>query len=124
MEELNADLEGREGMLLVDRVLEVLDYFKPRWWWVEQPWLSRMRDCIVTLPFVCVDYCRYSDWGYRKRTRLWTNMPFEPLTCDGKGSCGNMVGKRHRVDLIEVQGAAGADRGDAQRLPGGRDRRG
>jgi hypothetical protein len=63
-----------------------------------------MRDHIVDLPFVCVDYCRYCDWGYRKRTRLWTNIEFEPLMCDGKGVCGNMEGKRHRVNLISRGG--------------------
>ena len=53
---------------------------------------------------VCVDYCMYCDWGYRKRTRLWTNIPFEPRTCDGSGRCGNMDGKRHRVNLIDRGG--------------------
>ena len=38
---------------------EVLDYFQPRWWWIENPWLSRMRDYITDLPYVCVDYCMY-----------------------------------------------------------------
>ena len=83
---------------------EVLDYFQPRWWWIENPWLSRMRDYITDLPYVCVDYCMYCDWGYRKRTRLWTNIPFEPRTCDGSGACGNMEGKRHRVNLIDRGG--------------------
>jgi hypothetical protein len=76
----------------------VLDYFQPKWYWIENPWLSRMRDYITDLPHVCVDYCQYSDWGYRKRTRLWTNIPLTPLVCDS--SCPNMVGKRHRVNLI------------------------
>ena len=66
--------------------------------------LSRMRDYITDLPYVCVDYCMYCDWGYRKRTRLWTNIPFEPRTCDGSGACGNMEGKRHRVNLIDRGG--------------------
>jgi hypothetical protein len=25
------------------------------------------------IPFYDVDYCMYSDWGYKKRTRIWTN---------------------------------------------------
>ena len=103
-EELDADLNGEQGKLLVDRMREVLDYFQPRWWWIENPWLSRMRDYITDLPYVCVDYCMYCDWGYRKRTRLWTNIPFEPRTCDGSGRCGNMDGKRHRVNLIDRGG--------------------
>ena len=103
-EELEAEMDGVDGKLLVDRMLEVLDYFQPQFWWIENPWLSRMRDYIVDLPYVCVDYCRYSDWGYRKRTRLWTNIPFEPRTCDGTGARGNMQGKRHQVNLIDRGG--------------------
>jgi hypothetical protein len=80
----------------------VLDYFQPKWYWIENPWLSRMRDYITDLPHVCVDYCQYSDWGYRKRTRLWTNIPLSPRTCGG--SCAAMDGKRHRVNLINRGG--------------------
>ena len=59
----------------------------------DQTWLSRMRDYITDLPHVCVDYCQCSDWGYRKRTRLWINIPLTPRTCDG--SCANMDGSKH-----------------------------
>ena len=71
-------------------------------WWIENPWLSKMRDYITDLPYVCVDYCQYSDWGYRKRTRLWTNIPLAPRTCDGH--CASMEGKRHKVNLIDRGG--------------------
>ena len=50
------------------------------------------------MPFVDVDFCMYSDWGYRKRTRIWTNFKdFDGKTCDRK--CGNMdsSGKKHRL---------------------------
>ena len=96
--ELDADMAGPQGEQLIDRLRQVLDYFQPKWYWIENPWLSRMRDYVTDLPHVCVDYCQYSDWGYRKRTRLWTNIPLTPLVCDS--SCPNMVGKRHRVNLI------------------------
>jgi hypothetical protein len=101
---LEAELKGVDGAMLVDRMREILDYLQPAFYWIENPWLSRMRDYIVDLPFVCVDYCRYCDWGYRKRTRLWTNIEFAALTCDGEGGCGNMQGRRHRVDLINRGG--------------------
>ena len=103
-EMLEAELQGVHGALLVDRMRVILDYLQPTFYWIENPWLSRMRDYIVDLPWVCVDYCRYCDWGYRKRTRLWTNIEFNVLTCDGKGGCGNMEGKRHRVNLINRGG--------------------
>ena len=80
----------------------MLDYFQPTWYWIENPWLSKMRDYITDLPYVCVDYCQYSDWGYRKRTRLWTNIPLAPRMCDGR--CAAMEGKRHKVNLIDRGG--------------------
>ena len=43
-----------------------------------------------------------SDWGYRKRTRFWTNIPLAPRTCNGQ--CASMQGKRHRVNLINRGG--------------------
>ena len=96
--ELDADMAGPQGEQLIARLRQVIDYFQPKWYWIENPWLSRMRDYITDLPHVCVDYCQYSDWGYRKRTRLWTNIPLTPLVCGS--TCPNMVGKRHRVNLI------------------------
>ena len=55
-------------------------------------------------PFYDVDYCMYSDWGYKKRTRIWTNKKdWIGLKCDGSGACGNMVvvdnHKIHNVNL-------------------------
>ena len=50
--------------------------------------------------FYLVDYCMYSDWGYKKRTRIWTNKKdWDAKLCDGKGTCGNMVGKVHKTNL-------------------------
>ena len=43
-------------------------------------------------PYYIVDYCMYSNWGYRKRTRIWSNvLTFKPKLCDGSGDCGNMI---------------------------------
>ncbi len=85
---------------LVLRALEIIDYFKPHYWFIENPALSRMKDrpFMKDLPNYVVDYCMYSDWGYRKRTRIWTNREyFKPKLCDGKGTCGNMIGRKHRL---------------------------
>ena len=38
--------------------------------------------------FFDIDYCKYSDWKYKKRTRIWTNKKnFIPKIC--KNDCGN-----------------------------------
>ena len=41
-----------------------------------------------------VDYCMYSDFGYKKRTRIWTNLKnFNPKLCNN--NCGNMIANKH-----------------------------
>ena len=45
-----------------------------------------------------VNYCKYTDWGYRKRTRIWTNLKgFEPKVC--KQDCNSMDGNRHKLNI-------------------------
>lgn len=86
--------EMKEADKLVLKSLEIIDYFKPELWCMENPQTGRMKDreIMKDIPFYDVDYCMYSDWGYRKRTRIWTNKKdFNNLLCDGSGSCGNMV---------------------------------
>ena len=84
---------------LVERSLEIIEYFQPRVWFIENPatGLLKTRPFMEGLPWVDLDYCSYSDWGYRKRTRLWTNSGFVGKLCLGKGVCPNMVGNRHRT---------------------------
>jgi len=92
--------EMKEDDKLVQRVFEIIDYFQPEYWFIENPASSKMKD----RPFMkdinnyVVDYCMYCDWGYRKRTRIWTNRTdFKPLICNKK--CGNMVGNLHKTNL-------------------------
>ena len=84
---------------LVQRTLEIIDYFQPRVWFIENPatGLLKTRPFMEGLPWVDLDYCSYSDWGYRKRTRFWTNSGFIGKLCLGKGHCPCMVGNRHRT---------------------------
>ena len=88
------DKEMSEDDKLVLKTLEIIKYFNPELWFIENPATSRMKDrpFMKDLNNYVVDYCMYSDWGYRKRTRIWTNKTnFEPKLCDGKGTCGNMI---------------------------------
>lgn len=91
----------KKSDILIYKVWEIIDYFKPELWFLENP-LSTLKDREVMKdkPYYIVDYCKYSDWGYRKRTCIWTNKKdFKPLICDGKGQCGNMVGNLHKTNL-------------------------
>lgn len=96
------DLEGADA--LVRRTLEIIDYFWQRnpnlIWTLENPQtgLLKTREVVAGLPFVDADYCCYSTFGYRKRTRFWTNADgWEPQLCPGPGRCLNMEGSRHRA---------------------------
>mgnify|MGYP003628117066 FL=1 len=86
----------KEDDKLIIRTLEIIDYFNPEFWFIENPASSKMKDRIFMKdkPNYVVDYCRYSDWGYQKRTRIWTNKKdFNALLCDKE--CGNMKDKKH-----------------------------
>lgn len=96
------DQEMKNDDKLVLKALEIIEYFNPHWWFIENPAGSRMKDrpFMKNLHNYVVDYCMYSDWGYRKRTRIWTNRTdFTPLICDGKGTCGNMIDAQHKKVL-------------------------
>ena len=87
---------------LVLKTFEIINYFNPEYWFIENPASSKMKDraFMKDKNNYVVDYCMYSDWGYRKRTRIWTNRKdFKPKLCDGKGTCGNMVNTLHKTNL-------------------------
>ena len=84
---------------LVLRSREVINYFNPRAWFIENPQTGLLKDrpFMEGIPFSDVDYCAYCDWGYRKRTRLWNNVEFIGKMCPGRGCCPNMEGKKHKT---------------------------
>ena len=87
-EMLDADME-KNGVPLLNKALEIIEYFKPKFWFIENPHSSKMKNYLTHLNYFDVDYCKYSDWGYRKRTRIWTNkQDFKPKIC--KKDCENM----------------------------------
>ena len=92
---------------LVLKTFEIIEYFNPELWCVENPATSRMKDrpFMKDKPFYDVSYCMYSDWGYEKKTRIWTNKKdWLNLVCDKSGSCGNMI-------IIPTDGAKRHDTG-------------
>ena len=75
-----------EGLPLLYKAREIIDYFKPKYYFIENPDTGRMKDYIKDLPFYRVSYCRYSDKHSRKDTRIWTNLEgFNPKWCNHKG---------------------------------------
>jgi hypothetical protein len=75
----NLELANR----IVQRTLEVIDYLQPKYYIIENPQsgLLKHQPFMQGRPYSDLDYCRYG-MPYRKRTRLWNNLPFfNPLMC-------------------------------------------
>lgn len=100
------DKDQNEADKLVLKSLEIIEYFNCELWFLENPQTGNLknRDIMKNIPYYDVDYCMYSDWGYKKRTRIWTNKKnWNNLLCDGSGSCGNMIINKHKLNSsIEV----------------------
>ena len=91
-----------EADKLVLKALEIIEYFNCEYWFLENPQTGRLkhRDFMKDIPFYDVSYCMYSDWGYEKRTRIWTNKKdWNNLICDKSGSCGNMIDSQHKARM-------------------------
>jgi hypothetical protein len=93
-EMLQQDIE-QNGLPILHKTMDLIAELNPRFWFIENPFSSEMKKYIDAVPYT-VDYCMYSDWGYQKRTNIWTNLEgFEPKLCNGK--CGNMMTEtRHK----------------------------
>ena len=88
-----------EADKLVLKSLEIIKYFNPTLWFIENP-KGRLKDrpIMADIPFYVVDYCKYSDWGYKKTTYIWTNKKdWQALVC--KNDCNNMIDKQHKKVL-------------------------
>lgn len=87
------DLEGADK--LVKKTLEIIEYFSPCVWYIENPQTGRLkhREFMKDLPYIDVDYCMF-DWYIRKRTRIWTNRKdLHSVLCDK--TCGKMTEGKH-----------------------------
>jgi site-specific DNA-cytosine methylase len=106
MQHIKNDIE-KYGKPMVDKVFEILKYFEPKFWWIENPQTGEMKNYIKEkYPeyniFYDVDYCKYSDWGYQKRTRIWTNIKdFKPKIC--KKDCNNLdITKTQKIHKMNM----------------------
>ena len=82
------DAAREEHSKYVKKVLEIIDYFQPKRWYIENPYYSAMKD----FDFMRIrqsyrfDYCRFG-YKYKKPTRIWTNrtdLINHICQCDGK----------------------------------------
>ena len=103
------DIEGSNE--IVKRTLDIIHYFKPKYWIIENPQtgLLKDQDMMYGIPFNDIDYCKYG-MPYRKRTRLWNNIDTwipKPLC---KKDCLSMNPARTRHLQEAQQGGSTAER--------------
>ena len=70
-EDINEDID-KYGKPMVDKVFEIIEYFKPKKWIIENPHSSRMKNYIKESwskynNYNDYSYCKYTDWGYEKK---------------------------------------------------------
>ena len=102
-EKMNAEMDEADKLVL--KSLEIKDYFEPEYWFMENPQTGRLkdRDVVEDIQYYDVDYCKYCDWGYKKRTRIWTNRTdWENRLCNN--DCDSVI-------VIPTNGAIRRDTG-------------
>jgi C-5 cytosine-specific DNA methylase len=64
-----------ESDKVVQRVLDIVAYFKPKCWLMENPATGTLknRKVVSGIPWVDVTYCMYG-YSYKKQTRIWGNV--------------------------------------------------
>ena len=86
-----------ESNAIVIRVLEIIKYFDPIFFMIENPQSGLLKNqyFMNDIPYDDVDYCKYG-MPYRKRTRIWNNIyGWEPLPLCKK-DCESMDGNKHK----------------------------
>ena len=75
------------------KAVEIINYFKPKAYFIENPYDSAMKDLphMKDLPSFRFDYCQYG-FPYKKPTRIWTNLKFDNVICDCKERHKQRVG--------------------------------
>ena len=101
------DIEGANK--IVQRTLDILEYFEAKYWIIENPQTGYLKDQIMMwgLPFKDIDYCKYG-MPYRKRTRIWNNVfRWEPKPLC-KRDCLAMDENKKKHKMIAQRGATPA----------------
>ena len=92
---------------LVRRTLEIIEWFRPKAWFVENPAGSLLWRRFTWPRLVTTSYCAYG-FPYRKNTTIATNLAdfFLRDPCGGAGVCAQMVGSRHLAHAQKGGGGA------------------
>lgn len=80
-----------EADKLIIKTFEIINYFNCKYWFIENPYSClRNRQIMKSKFYHTIDYCKYSNWGYKKTTCIWTNKKnWVGLKCNN--DCENMI---------------------------------
>ena len=97
-----------EASQVVQRTLDIIDNFQPKFWFLENPQtgLLKSQPMMQDKPFTDVDYCRYG-MPYRKRTRIWNNVPNWVAKPLDTRDCDSMLDNKKRHKQIAQRGIKG-----------------
>jgi hypothetical protein len=81
---------------IVQQTLLIIRHLRPKAWVLENPQTGLLKQQYFMEPYGYedVDYCMYG-CEYRKRTRLWGNLCWQPRPLCAGGGCGKVVDGRH-----------------------------
>jgi len=83
------------GIPLLRKTEEIIQYFNPRFWFMENPQTGRMKQYTIFPNFTDVSYCSYG-FPYRKKTRIWSNTDYKGVCC----KCPKHEGTVQDVSLL------------------------
>jgi len=87
-ERISSDID-EYGLPLLMKAIEIIEYFKPKYYGIENPFNGKMKDYMpdpyATNLKVC-SYCQYG-YDYQKNTAIWTNVPCVLKRCGKHSSC-------------------------------------
>ena len=90
--------DKKKSEAFVKKTLEIIAFLQPPFVTIENPATSGMCKLDYLGPYKDVCYCMYSDWGYRKATRIWhrgmEGWQPKPM-CDKNARCNHWKEGRH-----------------------------
>lgn len=70
--ELIVRKQNEVGLPILNKTKEIINYLKPRFFYIENPKTGRMKDYMTEYNHTDVCYCMYG-FNYKKPTRIWHN---------------------------------------------------
>ena len=97
------------GVPLLHKTQEIIEYFKPNKWFIENPQSSKMKNFIDKKP-IKFDYCMF-DFPYKKSTNVWSNIKLTKVVCDKS----HLINNKHAEQL--GQNCSRQSQKDRYRIP-------